>query len=123
MDLNYLQDLEAEDFYDSIIELAREWTNDIIRTDNNLVHGCQSRVWLTLDSDIGISYDSDSLFVKGLITAVVSQLNSIEEMVNVKTDDYSFINLETISYQRIRGIDSFISKLNGLASLNTTVRG
>ena len=123
MDLNYLQDLEQEDFYDSIIELAPAWTNDIIRTDNNLVHGCQSRVWLTLDSDIGISYDSDSLFVKGLITAVVSQLNSIEEMVNVKTDDYSFINLETISYQRIRGIDSFISKLNGLASLNTTVRG
>lgn len=123
MDLNYLQDLEAEDFYDSIIELAPEWTNDIIRTDNNLVHGCQSRVWLTLDNDNGISYDSDSLFVKGLITAVVSQLNSIEEMVNVKTDDYSFINLETISYQRIRGIDSFISKLNGLASLNTTVRG
>jgi len=123
MDLNYLQDLEAEDFYDSIIELAPEWTNNIIRTDNNLVHGCQSRVWLTLDNDNGISYDSDSLFVKGLITAVVSQLNSIEEMANVKTDDYSFINLETISYQRIRGIDSFISKLNGLASLNTTVRG
>ena len=122
MDLNYLQDLEQEDFYDSIMELAPDGSNDSIRVDNNLVHGCQSKVWLTLEED-KIVYDSDSIFVKGLITAVVSQLNSIEEMINVKTDDYSYINLNTISYQRIKGIDSFITKLNELASLNTIVRG
>ena len=122
MDLNYLQDLEQEDFYDSIMELAPDGSNDSIRVDSNLVHGCQSKVWLTLEED-KIVYDSDSIFVKGLITAVVSQLNSIEEMINVKTDDYSYINLETISYQRIKGIDSFITKLNELASLNTIVRG
>jgi sulfur transfer protein SufE len=122
MDLNYLQDLEQEDFYDSIIELAPAGSNESIRMDSNLVHGCQSKVWLTLQED-KVVYDSDSVFVKGLITAVVSQLNTIEEMINVKTDDYSYINLETISYQRIKGIDSFITKLNELASLNTIVRG
>jgi sulfur transfer protein SufE len=122
MDLNYLQDLEQEDFYDSIIELAPAGSNESIRVDSNLVHGCQSKVWLTLQED-KVVYDSDSVFVKGLITAVVSQLNTIEEMINVKTDDYSYINLETISYQRIKGIDSFITKLNELASLNTIVRG
>lgn len=122
MDLNYLQDLEQEDFYDSIMELAPDGSNDSIRVDSNLVHGCQSKVWLTLEED-KIVYDSDSIFVKGLITAVVSQLNSIEEMINVKTDDYSYINLNTISYQRIKGIDSFINRLNELASLNTIVRG
>ena len=122
MDLNYLQDLEQEDFYDCIMELAPEGSNESIRVDSNLVHGCQSKVWLTLQED-KVVYDSDSVFVKGLITAVVSQLNTIEEMINVKTDDYSYINLETISYQRIKGIDSFITKLNELASLNTIVRG
>ena len=122
MDLNYLQDLEQEDFYDSIMELAPAGSNESIRIDSNLVHGCQSKVWLTLQED-KVVYDSDSVFVKGLITAVVSQLNTIEEMINVKTDDYSYINLETISYQRIKGIDSFITKLNELASLNTIVRG
>ena len=122
MDLNYLQDLEQEDFYDSIMELAPAGSNESIRVDSNLVHGCQSKVWLTLQED-KVVYDSDSVFVKGLITAVVSQLNTIEEMINVKTDDYSYINLETISYQRIKGIDSFITKLNELASLNTIVRG
>jgi sulfur transfer protein SufE len=122
MDLNYLQDLEQEDFYDSIIELAPAGSNESIRVDSNLVHGCQSKVWLTLQED-KVVYDSDSVFVKGLITAVVSQLNTIEEMINVKTDDYSYINLETISYQRIKGIDSFITKLNELASLNKIVRG
>tara|TARA_Y100000389_G_C17199276_1_gene382790 strand:+ start:130 stop:498 length:369 start_codon:yes stop_codon:yes gene_type:complete len=122
MDLNYLQDLEQEDFYDCIMELAPEGSNESIRVDSNLVHGCQSKVWLTLQED-KVVYDSDSVFVKGLITAVVSQLNTIEEMINVKTDDYSYINLNTISYQRIKGIDSFITKLNELASLNTIVRG
>jgi len=122
MDLNYLQDLEQEDFYDSIMELAPAGSNESIRVDSNLVHGCQSKVWLTLQED-QVVYDSDSVFVKGLITAVVSQLNTIEEMINVKTDDYSYINLETISYQRIKGIDSFITRLNELASLNTIVRG
>lgn len=122
MDLNYLQDLEQEDFYDSIMELAPAGSNESIRVDSNLVHGCQSKVWLILEEDT-IVYDSDSIFVKGLITAVVSQLNSIEEMINVKTDDYSYINIDTISYQRIKGIDSFINRLNELASLNTIVRG
>lgn len=122
MDLNYLQDLEQEDFYDSIMELAPAGSNESIRVDSNLVHGCQSKVWLILEED-KIVYDSDSIFVKGLITAVVSQLNSIEEMINVKTDDYSYINIDTISYQRIKGIDSFINRLNELASLNTIVRG
>ena len=122
MDLNYLQDLEQEDFYDSIMELAPAGSNESIRVDSNLVHGCQSKVWLILEED-KIVYDSDSIFVKGLITAVVSQLNSIEEMINVKTDDYSYINIDTISYQHIKGIDSFINRLNELASLNTIVRG
>lgn len=122
MDLNYLQDLEQEDFYDSIMELAPAGSNESIRVDSNLVHGCQSKVWLTLQED-QVVYDSDSVFVKGLITAVVSQLNTIEEMINVKTDDYSYINIDTISYQRIKGIDSFINRLNELASLNTIVRG
>lgn len=122
MDLTYLQDLERQDFYDCIIELAPAGSNDSIRVDSNLVHGCQSKVWLVLE-DGKIAYDSDSVFVKGLLTAVVSQLNTIEEMINVKTDDYSYINIETISYQRRKGIDSFITKLNELASLNTIVRG
>jgi hypothetical protein len=56
------------------------------------------------------------MFVKGLITAVVSQLTTLEDMKNVKTSDYSFINLNKITYQRIKGIDSFINKLNKLAS-------
>ena len=46
MDLNYLQDLEQEDFYDSIMELAPAGSNESIRVDSNLVHGCQSKVWL-----------------------------------------------------------------------------
>jgi sulfur transfer protein SufE len=115
MDLSYLNELDQEDFYESLMDLASNTQNVKIRQDENLVHGCQSKVWLVLDDD-QILFDSDSMFVKGLITAVVSQLTTLEEMKNVKTSDYSFINLNKITYQRIKGIDSFINKLNKLAS-------
>jgi len=115
MDLSYLDELSQEDFYESLMDLADNTQYTDIRHDENLVHGCQSKVWLVLDNE-QILFDSDSLFVKGLITAVVSQLATIEEMKNVKISDYSFINLNKITYQRIKGIDSFINKLNKLAS-------
>jgi len=40
MDLSYLNDLEAEDFYDSIMELADTTPIDRIRIEDNKVHGC-----------------------------------------------------------------------------------
>lgn len=119
MDLSYLNDLEAEDFYDSIMELADTTPIERIRTDDNKVHGCQSNVWLVLEND-NIVFDSDSIFVKGLITSVVINLNTINEMKNIKVEDFDYLNLQTITYQRLKGISSFIQKLNELASINNS---
>ena len=60
------------------------------------------------------------MFVKGLLTAVTSQLNTIEEMQVAKLDDYEYINLDKITYQRMRGIDSFLDRLNTLATINNS---
>lgn len=120
MDLSYLNDLEANDFYEAIMDLPENRIVREIRIDNNIVHGCQSKVWLALIEG-KILFDSDSLFVKGLLTAVVSQINSIDEMQKVSVEDYnSFINLDKITYQRIKGIDSFLTKLNALATINNS---
>lgn len=120
MDLSYLNDLEANDFYEAIMDLPENRIVREIRIDNNVVHGCQSKVWLALIEG-KILFDSDSLFVKGLLTAVVSQINSIDEMQKVSVEDYnSFINLDKITYQRIKGIDSFLTRLNALATINNS---
>tara|TARA_B100002019_G_C21085857_1_gene506113 strand:- start:165 stop:533 length:369 start_codon:yes stop_codon:yes gene_type:complete len=120
MDLSYLNDLEANDFYEAIMDLPENRIVREIRIDNNIVHGCQSKVWLALIEG-KILFDSDSLFVKGLLTAVVSQINSIDEMQKVSVEDYnSFINLDKITYQRIKGIDSFLTRLNALATINNS---
>ena len=120
MDLSYLNDLEANDFYEAIMDLPENRIFIEIRIDNNVVHGCQSKVWLALIEG-KILFDSDSLFVKGLLTAVVSQINSIDEMQKVSVEDYnSFINLDKITYQRIKGIDSFLTRLNALATINNS---
>lgn len=120
MDLSYLNELEANDFYEAIMDLPENRIVREIRIDNNIVHGCQSKVWLALIEG-KILFDSDSLFVKGLLTAVVSQINSIDEMQKVSVEDYnSFINLDKITYQRIKGIDSFLTRLNALATINNS---
>tara|TARA_B100001113_G_C21012082_1_gene579765 strand:- start:478 stop:843 length:366 start_codon:yes stop_codon:yes gene_type:complete len=119
MDLAYLNELEANDFYEAIMELPDNQIVYDIRIDNNLVHGCQSKVWLALIED-KIVFDSDSMFVKGLITAVTSQLESIEEMMNVSVKDYEYITLDKITYQRIKGIDAFLTRLNALATINNS---
>ena len=119
MDLTYLNDLEPTDFYEAIMDLPENDSVNEIRIDDNLVHGCQSKVWLALVEG-KILFDSDSMFVKGLLTAVTSQLNTIEEMQVAKLDDYEYINLDKITYQRMRGIDSFLDRLNTLATINNS---
>ena len=42
-------------------------------------------------------------------------------MQKVSVEDYnSFINLDKITYQRIKGIDSFLTRLNALATINNS---
>ena len=59
MDIAYLNDLSPMDFYEAIIELSDTDSHPEIRQDENIVHGCQSRVWVILQED-NIVFDSDS---------------------------------------------------------------
>ncbi|MBE9609693.1 SufE family protein [Chitinilyticum piscinae] len=60
-----------------LVQLARElpdWPAEL-RTQERLVSGCESRVWLHIREDRGhfqISADSDSRIVKGLLTLVLT---------------------------------------------------
>jgi sulfur transfer protein SufE len=115
MDITYLNELDPMDFYEAIIELAEGDSIPEIQLEDNMVYGCQSRVWVVLKEDT-VVFDSDSSFVKGLLTAITSQLNTLQDIQNVSMEQYDFLNKNTVSIQRLKGVDSFISKLRDIST-------
>lgn len=69
-----------EDRYKYIIDLGRELPplDDSQRTEQNIVRGCQSQVWLSSRAEDGKLYfdaDSDAFIVKGLLAVVLAAYN------------------------------------------------
>lgn len=89
MTINDIQDEIIEEFegfddwmdrYAYIIELGNAMPplDERYKTSDNLIDGCQSRVWLQADCDNGIvtyQADSDALIVKGIVSMVVRVLS------------------------------------------------
>ncbi len=89
MTINEKQDQIIEDFelfedwmekYEYIIQLGKELPliDEQYKIEENLIKGCQSRVWLHADHIEGnllFSADSDALITKGLVSMVVQVLS------------------------------------------------
>jgi cysteine desulfuration protein SufE len=89
MTINEKQQSIVEDFelfgdwmekYEYIIQLGKDLPiiDDKYKTDENLIRGCQSRVWLHADYTDGklfFTADSDALITKGLVSMVVQVLS------------------------------------------------
>lgn len=89
MTINEIQDeiiAEFSDFddwmdrYQILIDLGSEQQplDEQYKTDDNLIEGCQSRVWLHAETNNGIvSYEaeSDALIVKGIVALLVRVLS------------------------------------------------
>ena len=85
MTINEAQDEVIEEFagftdwmdkYQMLIDLGSELEplDSRYKTEQNLIDGCQSRVWLQADYDgsvITFTADSDALIVKGIITLLI----------------------------------------------------
>ena len=69
------------DRYQLLIDLGNEQEPlpEKYKTENNLIDGCQSRVWLQADympdGTIHFQAESDALIVKGLVTLLLRVLN------------------------------------------------
>ena len=51
MEIDYLNELSPEDFYETVMNLAdREHVREI-QEDENKVYGCTSNVWVVLEDD------------------------------------------------------------------------
>lgn len=67
---------EWMDKYEYIIELGKELPliDEKYKTDDNLIKGCQSRVWLhaeLVDGKIIFTADSDAIITKGIVGLVI----------------------------------------------------
>ena len=87
--INELQDEVVEEFsdfddwmdkYQLLIDLGNdlETLDDKYKTEQNLIDGCQSRVWVQCDYTDGklvFTADSDALIVKGIIALLIQVLS------------------------------------------------
>ena len=114
------------DKYEYLIELGKnlEPFSEELKTDDRLIKGCQSRVWLDTrkeDGKIIFSADSDAIITKGIISLLISVYSgrSAEE---INSDDFSFIDAlglkENLSPTRANGLVSMIETIKKIAQSN-----
>ena len=134
MTINEIQDQIIEDFsffddwmdkYEYIIDLGKKLPliDEKYKVDDNLIKGCQSRVWLHANSDDGkitFTADSDAVITKGIIGLLIQVLNSQQAHDIAKSDLYFIDKIglkEHLSPTRSNGLVSMVKqmKIYGLA--------
>ena len=111
--------------YEHIIDMARSLPliEDKYKTDDRLIKGCQSKVWLRSELKDGKVYftaDSDAIITKGLVAMMVRVLSghTPDEIISAKMDFVEKIGLkEHLSPTRANGLVNMIKqmKLDSLA--------
>lgn len=82
---------EWMDKYEHIIELGKDLPiiDEKYKTDENLIKGCQSRVWLhaeLVDGKIIFTADSDAIITKGIVGMVIQVFSGHTPKEIVETD-------------------------------------
>ena len=114
------------DKYEYLIELGKALAPypEEKKTDDRLIKGCQSRVWLDAQMSGGtlvFSADSDAVITRGIISLLISVYSgrAPEEIVG---DDFSFLEAiglkENLSPTRANGLLSMIETIRKKASEN-----
>ena len=114
------------DKYEYLIELGKDLTPypEEKKTDDRLIKGCQSRVWLDWNMEEGrlfFSADSDAIITKGIISLLIS-VYSGRTPEEIAADDFSFLERiglkENLSPTRANGLVSMIRTIRRAAESN-----
>jgi cysteine desulfuration protein SufE len=128
--INELQDEVIEEFsdfddwmdkYQLLIDLGNEQAplDPVYKTEQNLIDGCQSRVWLQADMDteghLVFQAESDALIVKGIVALLI-------RVVSGHTPD-EILNADLYFIERI-GLKEHLSptRSNGLLAMVKQMR-
>ncbi|MBC5839029.1 SufE family protein [Flavobacterium muglaense] len=105
--------------YEYIIDLGKNLPliKDEAKTDNNLIKGCQSKVWLQgeqNDDKVVFTADSDAILTKGII-AILIRTFSNQSPADILAADMDFIDeiglKEHLSPTRANGLVSMIKNI------------
>ena len=129
--MNTIQKIQAdiiEDFelfddwmqkYEYLIDLGKDLApiKEQYKTEDNLIKGCQSRVWLHAEHSEGkiiFTADSDAIMTKGIVAILINVLSN-QEPKDIATAKLDFINeiglKEQLSATRANGLVSMIKKM------------
>ena len=107
------------DKYNYLIELGSECPiiEEKDKNDNNLIKGCQSKVWVSakMDGDVmDIKADSDAVITKGIITLLLRVFNR-QKPKDVENADISFIDTigltSHLSPTRSNGLNAMLKQI------------
>lgn len=128
MSINEIQDEIIEDFsgfddwmdkYSYIIDLgnAVEPLDEKYKTPENLIEGCQSRVWIVaelVDGKVQFAADSDAIIVKGIISLLLRALSG-QTPQDILDSDLYFIKevglQEHLSPTRSNGLVAMVKQM------------
>ena len=105
--------------YEYLIDLGKDLPliQEELKTDERLIEGCQSRVWLNATFTNGkmqFSADSEAIITKGIIGLLIRVLNDEKPETVIKTD-LKFISdiglQEHLSPTRANGLNGMIKKM------------
>ena len=125
--VEFLDDWEER--YSYIIDLGKSLPEfpESEKTEQNLVHGCQSQVWLSHfydpDSDnMHVMLDSDAIIVKGLAAIVLAALNNKTPQAIIDEDVEAIFTkmdlMRHISPTRGNGLRSMLERIKTTAKLH-----
>ena len=132
MTINEIQDEIIDEFsglddwmdrYQLLIDLGNEQAplDEQYKTENNLIDGCQSRVWLQADYEDGLihfSAESDALIVKGIVSLLIRVLSdhTPKEILDAELYFIDEIGLkEHLSPPRSNGLLAMIKQMRSYA--------
>lgn len=128
MTINEIQDEIIEEFsgfddwmdkYQLLIDLGSEQEplGDKYKTEQNLIDGCQSRVWLQADlvnGKIHFSAESDALIVKGIVALLIRVLSDHTPQEILDADLYFIEEIglkEHLSPTRSNGLLAMVKQI------------
>ena len=128
MTINERQDEIIEEFagfddwmdkYQLLIDLGNEQAplDEKYKTEQNLIDGCQSRVWLQadyIDGKIHFQAESDALIVKGIVTLLIRVLDYATPQEILDADLYFIDEIglkEHLSPTRSNGLLAMIKQM------------
>jgi cysteine desulfuration protein SufE len=132
MTINERQDEIIEEFsdfddwmdrYQLLIDLGNEQEplDEKYKTEQNLIDGCQSRVWLVADyadGKIHFQAESDALIVKGIVTLLIRVLNDSTPQEILDADLYFIDKIglkDHLSPTRSNGLLAMVKQIKAYA--------